>query len=86
MAFAGQQKKKKEEAVATKGVGKFTEKWDSAHPTACCVLRRTPIDDPLRPELEHTQRKIVTKYEVDANNWECTMSHTASESACNMHA
>ena len=80
-----QRKQKEGRSSRHQGV-EFTEKWDSVHPTTCCVWRRTPIERSLRPELENTQRKIVTKDEVDAINWECTESHTASESACNMHA
>ena len=40
----------------------------------------------MRPELETTLRKVVTKYEVDAFKWECVMDNAASEIACDMHA
>ena len=40
----------------------------------------------MRPEVEKTQRKIVTKDEVDAINWECAVDIAASEFACDMHA
>ena len=65
---------------------KFTEKWDSDHPTTCCVWTRTRIERSLRPKLGKTQRKVVTENEVDAFNWECAMDHAANAIACNMHA
>ena len=75
----------KEEAVATKAV-EFTEKWDSDHPTRCCVLGRTPIGKSLRPKLGNIQRKVVSKSKVDASKWECVVPLAASAIACNMHA
>ena len=79
------EEEKNSKAVATKAV-EFTEKWDSDHPTRCCVLGRTPIGKSFCPKLGNTQRKIVTRDEVDAVIWECTVGHTAREIACNMHA
>ena len=79
------EEEKNSKAVATKAV-EFTEKWDSDHPTRCCVLGRTPIGKSLCPKLGNIQRKIVSKCEVDASNWECVVALAASAIACNMHA
>ena len=81
--YAGRSKrKKKEEAVATKAVD-FTEKWDSDHPTRCCVLGKTPIGKSFGTKLGETTRKVVSKNQVDALNWECTVHPAASR---NLHA
>ena len=67
-------------------MGGFYRKVGPDHPTRCCVLGRTPIGKSFRPKLENIQRKIVSKSEVDASNWECVVALAASEIACNMHA
>ena len=77
--------KKKEKAVATK-VADFTEKWDSDHPTRCCEVGKTPIGKSFGAKLVKTTRKVVSKSEVDANDWECMVALAASAIACNMHA
>ena len=64
----------------------FTEKWDSDHPTTCCVWTRTRIERSFCPEVEDIQRKIVTEDEVDAVTWECAVDNDTSEIACKMHA
>ena len=74
-----------EEAVATK-VAEFAEKWDSDHPTRCCEVGRTPIGKSFGAKLVKTTRKVVSKSEVDANDWECMVALAASAIACNMHA
>ena len=79
------EEEKNSKAVATKAV-EFTEKWDSDHPTRCCVLGRTPIGKSFCPKLGNIQRKIESKSEVDASNWECVVALAASAIACNMHA
>ena len=80
------QRKLKEERSSRHQWVDFTEKWDSDHPTTCCGWKRTRIGRSLRPELGNTRRKIVSKYEVDAFNWECIVDITASAFACDMHA
>ena len=49
-------------------------------------MGRTPIGKSLRPKLGQTKRKIVSKSEVDASNWECVVALAARAIACNMHA
>ena len=78
-------KETKDKAVATKAVD-FTEKWDSDHPTRCCEVGKTPIGKSFSAKLVKTTRKVVSKSEVNASNWECVVALAASAIACNMHA
>ena len=52
------EEEKNSKAVATKAV-EFTEKWDSDHPTRCCVLGKTPIGKSFGTKLGETKRKVV---------------------------